>query len=215
MNLERVYEYRFRDVDVNARRTVWAQIARFLWERYERPERVLDTAAGLGEFIAQVPAKERWGVDLVDHGLSAHRDVRVVISPFAEAGLPERHFDLVFASNVLEHLASPDEVARFLGRARELLRPGGRMVVMGPNYRYCAAEYFDCADHILALTHVAVAEHLFAAGFAVDDVVPRFLPYSFRSRLPASASLTEAYLRFPPAWRILGRQFLVAGRVEP
>jgi hypothetical protein len=62
---------------------------------------------------------------------------------------------------------------------------------MGPNFRYCAREYFDCADHTLALTHVAVAEHLHAAGFEPVKVVPRYLPYSFRSRLPALRTLTR------------------------
>jgi hypothetical protein len=88
-------------------------------------------------------------------------------------------------------------------------RPGGTIAVLGPNFRYCAKEYFDCADHVLALTHVAVAEHLYATGFELERIVPRFLPYSFRSVFPASPALTEAYLRFPPAWRVLGKQFLL------
>jgi hypothetical protein len=75
----------------------------------------------------------------------------------------------------------------------------------------CPREYFDCADHVLALTHVAVAEHLHAAGFSVGAVVPRFLPYSFRGRLPASPVLTRAYLRHPVLWRLAGKQFLVTG----
>lgn len=72
-------------------------------------------------------------------------------------------------------------------------------------------EYFDCADHVLALTHVAVAEHLHAAGFSVGTVVPWFLPYSFRSKFPASPPLARAYLRHPVLWRLAGKQFLVTG----
>ncbi len=98
-----------------------------------------------------------------------------------------------------------------LERLRESMRPSGRIAVMGPNYRYCHREYWDCADHTLALTHVAVAEHLYAAGFEVARVVPRFLPYSFRGHLPASERLTSLYLKAPIAWRLLGAQFLVVG----
>jgi hypothetical protein len=39
----------------------------------------------------------------------------------------------------------------------------------------------------LALTHVAIEEHLYAAGFVPTKTVPRFLPYSFRGQF---ASLT-------------------------
>ena len=40
-------------------------------------------------------------------------------------------------------------------------------------------------------------------------IVTRFLPYSFRSRLPAWRWTTNAYLRFSPVWRVLGKQFLL------
>ena len=101
----------------------------------------------------------------------------------------------MFASNLLEHFHSPEEVAAFLDRMRETLAPGGVLALMGPNFKYCARDYFDCADHLLALTHVSVQELLFAAGYKVTEVVPRFLPFSFRSRLPASA---RAHPPLPP-----------------
>ncbi len=210
-HLERIYEYRFKDVDRVARQRVWSEIARWIHLTFGSPERVLDPAAGFGEFIANIPAPERWAVDMVDQGLSALPGVRAQIAPIMEADLPEDYFELVFASNLLEHLETGEAVASLLERLRCVLRPGGHIVIMGPNFRYCAAEYFDCADHILPLTHVAVAEHLFAAGYTVERVTPRFLPYSFRSVLPASAGLTRLYLNLPPLWRILGKQFLVAG----
>ena len=101
-----------------------------------------------------------------------------------------------------------------LARLKVSMAAGGRLAVMGPNFRYCARGYFDCADHTLALTHVAVAEHLHAVGFAVTAVIPRFLPYSFRGSLLASPELTRTYLRCPVLWPVLGKQFLVLG-VKP
>ena len=68
--------------------------------------------------------------------------------------------------------------------------PGGRIAIMGPNYRYCAKEYWDCADHYVALTHVAIAEHLYAAGFEPSGSIPRYLPYSFRGH-PAALAATD------------------------
>lgn len=213
MDYERLYSYRFREIDQAAREAVWREIARYLTEQVlDRPQRLLDPAAGRREFIAAAPAPERWAVDAVDYGEAAgDPGLRVLVSDIFDTELPDAHFDGIFVSNFLEHLADPEAVHRFLRKMRAASRPGGRLAIMGPNFRYCADEYFDCADHIVVLTHVSVAEHLYAAGFEPREVIPRFLPYSFRGRFPASARLTRGYLRTPAAWRLFGKQFLVVG----
>jgi SAM-dependent methyltransferase len=212
IDYERLYEYRFRDVDQGSRQAVWDEIAPVIAGWMGRPRRVLDPAAGRGEFINAIDADERWVVDTVDHDARFRDpDVKVVIGDARTVELPADHFDAVFVSNLLEHLPTQDDVGALLAHLRTTLRPGGHIAVMGPNFRYCAKDYFDCADHVLALTHVAVAEHLYSAGYEVGRVIPRFLPYSFRSRFPASPALVRSYLRFPPAWRLLGKQFLLLG----
>jgi SAM-dependent methyltransferase len=213
MNHDRIYRYRFRDTDQGDRAAVWREIAAFIYRELDRPQRVLDPAAGRGEFINAVPARERWAVDRVVHDEGTFEDgVRLLVADVFEADLPAEHFDAVWVSNFLEHLPSQETVAAFLERMRDVLRPGGRIAVIGPNFRHCAKEYFDMADHTVVLTHHAVAEHLYGAGFEPERVEARFLPYSFTGRLPASARLTRAYLRTPLAWRLLGKQFLVVGR---
>jgi hypothetical protein len=83
---------------------------------------------------------------------------------------------------------------------------------MGPNFKYCSADYYDCADHRLALTHVSVEEFLFASEFQIEKIFPRLLPYSFRSKLPASPALVKLYLNIPILWRFWGKQFLILAR---
>lgn len=213
MNFQRLYEYRFRDVDQTARADVWNEIAVFIHDQLGRPERVLDPAAGRGEFINAVPARERWAVDQVAYDEGTYSaGVRSVVSDIFEADLPDEHFDGVFVSNFLEHLPTQEATASFLERMHATTAPGGRIAIMGPNFRYCPREYFDMADHTLVYTHRAIAEHLYAAGFEPERVEPRFLPYSFTGRLPPSPALTRRYLRTPQAWRVLGKQFLVIGR---
>lgn len=213
MNYQRLYEYRFRGIDQNDRVTVWREIAPFVHGLMGSPRRVLDPAAGRCEFINAVPAEERWAVDQTDY---AERDadpgVTTVVSDIMDAELPDAYFDGVWVSNFLEHLLSQEQTAAFLERMRGAMRADGRIAIMGPNFRYCAKEYFDCADHTLTYTHTAIAEHLYAAGFEPERIVARFLPYSFRGRLPASAATTRLYLHTPAAWRLLGKQFLVIGR---
>jgi hypothetical protein len=211
INYQRLYDYRLSGVDQALRQAVWAEIAVYLHGKTGWPARVLDAGAGRCEFINTVPAAERWAVDVRGCDEYRHPGVRAVPGGIADAELPRGYFDGVFVSNVLEHLPSQDAVGAALARLRESLAAGGRIAVMGPNFRYCARGYFDCADHTLALTHVAVAEHLYAAGFDVTEVITRFLPYSFSGRLPASPRLTRTYLRCPVLWRVLGKQFLILG----
>ncbi len=214
MDYERLYSYRFRNVDQDRRREVWAEIARYVTERsLASPKRLLDPAAGRREFIDAAPAPERWGVDQVDHFEAGNdRAVKFVVSEVMSADLPPEYFDGIFVSNFLEHLDNQQHVHRFLHRMYELSSDGGRIAILGPNFRFCSREYFDYADHSVVLTHKAVAEHLHTAGFKVVSSAPRFLPYSFTGRLPASAGLTRAYLNLPLAWRVLGKQFLVVGQ---
>jgi SAM-dependent methyltransferase len=212
INYQRLYAYRFRDVDQASRQAVWQEIARYIYGRLEEPKVVLDPAAGRGEFITAVPAAERWGVDLVSQGDLESAGVKMIIADIMDASLPADHFDGVFISNFLEHLPDQNAVAALLTKLYAAMRPGGRIAIMGPNFKYCAREYFDCADHTLILSHVGLAEHLHAAGFEVSALHPRFLPYSFRGLLPPSAAMTRTYLNTPLAWKVLGKQFLAIAR---
>lgn len=209
MNYERLYEFRFRGVGQGRRDDVWTELAPMLHERLGSPERVLDPAAGRCEFINAVPAAERWAVDAVAYEEGVAREgTRLIVSEIMDAELPESYFQGVFVSNFLEHMPSQEAVAQFLEKMRECMSPNGRIAIMGPNFRYCAKEYFDFADHTVILTERAVEEHLYAAGFQIVSVTARFLPYTFRSRLPSHPALVRAYLRLPIAWKLLGKQFL-------
>ena len=107
----RLYEFRFRDVDQQARQTVWNEIGPFVWKRMGSPARVLDPAGGRGEFLNAIVSDERWLVDLVDY---PHRatlpEIKVVIGNVLSVELPGGYFDGIFVSNLLEHLPNPDAV---------------------------------------------------------------------------------------------------------
>ena len=215
MNYQRLYEFRFADVEQGSRTAVWDVIAPWVSTQVGNPGRVLDPAAGRGEFINAVPAHERWAVDQVAYAEGTYAPgVHSVVSDIFDAEVPEDHFDLVWVSNFLEHLLSQEACATFLEKMHSALAPGGRIAIIGPNFRYCMDEYFDMADHTLVFTHRAIAEHVYAAGFVPERVVPRFLPYSFTGKLPPSPALTRIYLNNPAAWRVLGKQFLVVGRKD-
>ena len=126
--------------------------------------------------------------------------------------LLQLHMFFEHTSNFLEHLRTKEECDRVLAEARRVLRPGGRFLIMGPNIRYLAAEYWDFYDHCLPLSHLSMEEGLVQADYEIDRIIPRFLPYTTQSRLPQHPLLVALYLRTPMAWRVLGKQFLVVAR---
>jgi hypothetical protein len=215
MDYERLYQYRFRGIDQEQRIAVWREISPHVHKLMDAPQKVLDPAAGRGEFIGSVPARETWAVDEILYPEASYKpDTTVVTASILDAELPAGHFDGVFMSNFLEHLPDQKAIAAVLTKMHEAMEPGGRLAVMGPNYRFCSEDYWDCADHYVALTDRSIAEHLYAAGFEPATIIPRYLPYSFRGRLPASPRMTRLYLKSPFAWKLLGKQFLVIGRKE-
>ncbi len=211
MNYERIYKYRFQGVDQQKKKIVWSEIARFIYKKIDQPDRILEPAAGLCEFINLVPSKEKWAIDLNEEFIKkwANPDVKILIGDVFNIELPENYFDGIFISNFLEHLHSQEEVADLLEKMFKSLRKGGRIAVMGPNFKYVLKQYFDFADHTVILSELGLAEHLYGAGFTINEVHPKFLPLSFRGGLPVNRFLVRLYLAFPFAWKIMGKQFLV------
>lgn len=213
MNYNRIYEYRFQGVDRVKKLSTWKIIAEFIHEKLGKPSSMIDPAAGDCEFINQVPSAEVWAVDMGEQTLKmAAKNVKVVIGNNLTADLPLNYFEGVYVSNFLEHLHSQEEVAHFLERMLAILKPGGKIAIMGPNFKYCAANYFDFADHTVILTELGVAEHLYGAGFDVIEIHDRFLPLSFRGKIPVTDFLVKTYFKMPFAWRFMGKQFLLVAQ---
>jgi len=209
-----LYDLRFGEGDRSAKDEVWREICRFLQRRYIAPSAsVMDIATDRGYFIRNVTSAERWASDMRDTSESMPSDVHFVRSDgLALADVaPNDYFDVVFMSNYLEHLDSAESVIEQLRVARRLLKSGGRVVVLQPDIKLVGAAYWDFIDHRVPLTADSLCEAAAFAGFEHQVVIRRFLPYSTKSRLPSHPLLVRAYLSFPPAWRLLGKQTLYVG----
>ena len=217
MNFDRIYEYRFQDIDNDKKRITWEEIAGFIYERLSKPVSILDPAAGKCELINSIKSEDRWAVDLNEYFIKKYADpkVKIVIGDVLKVELPENHFDAVFISNFLEHLNSQEQVAELLEKMYRCIKPGGKIAIIGPNFKYTYRQYFDFADHTVILSELGLAEHVYGAGFAIERIYPRFLPLSFRGGIPVSRALVRMYLSLPFAWRFLGKQFLVIASKPP
>jgi SAM-dependent methyltransferase len=211
--LKEVYELRFDAADHARKDAIWRELGRFL-QRYVRPDgRVVDIACDLGYFIRNITARERWATDIRDVGGALPADVHFVRASGLDLAevLPNDAFDLAFFSNYLEHLSSTEAVLEQLRVAFALLKPGGRVLIMQPNIRLIGGAYWDFIDHQTALTEKSLAEAATMAGFVTKENIARFLPYTTKSRMPQHPLLVRAYLNFPPAWLVFGKQTLYLG----
>lgn len=211
-----IYRERFSDADNEARDRIWHVLVHEVFQPLIKPDAtVVDLGCGFGEFLRHVTCARRIGVDV--NTLAAARlaadGVEFHQSPIDRlAFLPTGSVDLVFSSNVLEHLPDKCVVDAVLLEARRILRPGGEIVLMGPNVRLVPGAYWDYWDHHVALSDRSLAEALRIAQFTVIEQVAAFMPYTTKSALPKAAWMVRLYLRNRWLWPLLGRQFLLRAR---
>ena len=209
MRLSRLYALRFNPNEQERKYRVWGVLCRSFFQRYIKPDdTVLDLGAGYCEFINQIVCGRRIAQDLSeDVRLHAAPGVEIVQGTGTELGaLATGTVDVVFASNVFEHLLTKQDLLRMLAELRRVLRPGGRLLILQPNIRYAGGKYWDFFDHHLPLTERSLVEALELAGLTPVEVRPRFLPFTTKSALPQHPLLVWLYLRVPAAHRLLGQQ---------
>ena len=195
------------------RAKLWGHLTRFL-ARYVPPDAsVLELGAAYCYFINSVPARRRVAVDLSPDVLQwKGPDVEAFVSDaveFLRNAQPDQ-FDFILASNFFEHFDWP-QLEMLAASIRRVLRPGGRLAIIQPNFRIAAGRYFDDYTHRAIFTDVSLRDWLTSAGFDVLELVPRFLPLTVKSRLGGLSFLVPLYLRLP--WRPLaGQMFALAAK---
>ena len=196
------------------RDTVWKALWRYFFAKRIRPgDCVLDLGCGYGEFINNVVAKRRIGVDAWD-GMPAHLapGVEGIVGSVTDLSkVADGSVDYAFSSNLFEHLTK-EQLAQTLAQLKTKLAPGGTLTTLQPNYRYCANEYWDDFTHVTAWSHVSLADFLESQGFEVVEVRPRFLPLTVKSRLPVWPPLIACYLASPV--KPMGKQMLLVAKVR-
>ena len=213
--LSALYKIRFSDSELPRKNAIWKIICQdFLQTSISPSDTLLDIASGYGEFINNINCKRKISVDLnadtrdfLSKEIEFHNISATQISRLSSEGV-----DVIFTSNFLEHLPNKAVLDELLKEAFKTLRPGGKFLILGPNLKYLAADYWDFYDHHLGLTHLSLCEALQLSGFSIDQCVDKFLPYTTQGSLPTHPLLVKLYLKVPFVWRILGKQFFIVAR---
>ena len=212
-------------------------------------KRLLDVGCGMGHLLAEAQrlGADVTGVDVNKQAIAvAERSIgegRVIHGTLESAALPDSHFDIVTANNLIEHLTQP---AQFVSEVRRVLRPAGVLVIMTPDERALFHSVLRLAHrvtrgrftfsgmtpwgHVVLFSPATLSRLLKARGFrlvaftstmsGLRELFARVRLHASRSnRLRAALWNTAAALVFPPIWAlsvITGRKnrFVAVARRE-
>lgn len=142
---------------------------------YRQSGRLLDVGFGAGTLL-EAARRAGWQTTGVEVAQSAVQHVRslgfeVFCGTLQSANFPENHFDVVTASEVLEHVQDPELVLREIAR---VLRPGGLLWMTTPHARGVSANLLG-----LKWSIVSPPEHL--QLFSVAGLKKMLTDNEFRS----------------------------------
>jgi SAM-dependent methyltransferase len=148
-------------------------------EGYRKNNQLLDVGCGAGSLL-EAAARNKWAAFGVEVSQSASDHIRgrgfeVFCGELQSANYPDEHFDVVIASEVLEHVTDPRAMLEGIAR---VLRPGGLLWATTPHGRGISARILGlewsivCPPEHLQLFSVAGIKGLLSGvGFRRVEVV--------------------------------------------
>jgi SAM-dependent methyltransferase len=108
---------------------------------------LLDAGVGLGRLLSRFPNQERHGADIALGYLerTKQRGIHVALAKLEDLPYPNAAFDMVVATDVLEHVLNFHRVSQELIR---VLKPGGHLVIRVP-FEEDLETYFHYRDYHL------------------------------------------------------------------
>jgi hypothetical protein len=235
MDIQQLYSVRFESPEVLAKKNkIWQVLCKYFFQKYIPEESlVLDIASGYCEFINNIKAKEKIAFDLnPDVKSFAGKDVQVVNDSFfnMESHLQGKKADIIFASNIFEHLDDRDQVILAIKTCAENLKKpipanqsatgikqeGGKLLILHPDIAYTGPAYWDFIDHKVALTGRTLIEVAEICGLKTKYHLRKFLPYTTKSKFPQYPFFVWLYLKLMPISNLfMGQQtFLIFERID-
>ncbi len=176
---------------------------------------VMDIGAGYCELINAIKAKRKIALDInPDIKKYADRNVKVIVANSTNMKkIKSNSIDVACMNNFFEHLSKAD-IQKTVKEIHRVLKKSGKLLIIQPNIRYCYKDYWMFFDHVTPMDDRSLRELLELNGFKVMESIPKFLPFTTKSRLPKSTSMLRLYLKVPLLWKILGKQMFIYAKKE-
>ncbi|EKE14828.1 MAG: Methyltransferase type 11 [uncultured bacterium] len=206
MNLKNIYKTRFNNIE--ERKSIWKVLVKDFFQKFiNDDEVVLDIACGYGEFINEINCGKKYAIDLnSDSAKYLNKSITFYCQSSTKIkSIKDNFIDKIFISNFFEHLARED-INLTIKECHRVLKKGGQILILQPNIRFCANDYWMFFDHVTPIDDRAIEEVFSSHGFQLKKRILRFLPFTTKSNLPKSSIFIKIYLGLPFLWRFFGQQ---------
>jgi len=161
--------------------------------------KMLEPGCGRGEFLRnfQELGLDVYGVDISAEVKAFAKTFPVEICDVENDLLPfeDSSFDVIYSKSFIEHLYYPE---RYLKEAYRVLKPGGKLITLVPDWESNYKVYFDDFTHRTPFTNVSLTDAYKMYGF--DDVsVYKFRQLPILWKYPILNYLSASISPFVPA----------------
>jgi SAM-dependent methyltransferase len=135
------------------------KLATYLFKKFEmkKGEKILEPGCGRGEFLSgfRKMGMDVYGCDLSPQAGEDLDGIEIKQTDIENNSLPydDDYFDVVYSKSLLEHLWKPDHYFR---EAKRILKPGGKILTLVPDWEANYKIYFDDYTHRTPFTKISL-----------------------------------------------------------
>ena len=144
-----------------------------LFNKYCKPgSKILDVGCGTGVICKMFSAEnDVVGLDISEEALryakKRDKNLRLVQGDAQKISLGKSRFDVVIASDVIEHVDDDYKAMRYINRS---LKPGGRVIITVPAFEFLWGKDDDMLEHKRRYTKKQVRRMLLLTGFKINFI---------------------------------------------
>lgn len=151
-----------------------SKFCRYLYDRFgmKKGDKFLDIGCGRGEFTKGFKdlGLDVSGIDREKGDQEMLESIDVSLSNDLENNafpFEDNSFDIVFSKSVIEHFRTPDN---FIKEIYRILKPGGRIIIMTPDWQSQRRIFYDDYTHVHPYTKTGLRDLLKIYGFEKVEV---------------------------------------------
>ena len=149
------------DVDSKPKTDYPEKLATYLFQKFnmQKGQKMLEPGCGRGEFLNgfRKMGMQVYGCDLSPRAGEFLNGIDVKQTDIENEPLPynDNSIDVIYSKSLLEHLWRPDE---YLKEANRVLRPGGKILTLVPDWESNYKIYFDDYTHRTPFTVISLRD---------------------------------------------------------